>query len=285
MAKKCIVPLIVMFMAVSLSAEIIYLNDGQVLRGTIIREGKHFITVQTRFQTREVYRKHIKRIMYGERDMEPIYFLMRDGRLINGFLVDQDSRKVVYRKTKDSAEEFTLLKEDISQMSAKEITPLYPDIMLRVGVYAPLNSGGANLGPGVIVMAGYGINFSWIKNSRLLLEAGYAKCDSTSNEGQSMKIMPVMVSGLYSLPFPFTENEKLRLVPKAGAGIAVVDFEDGEGSQYRGYDFTATGGAGILYEVKKHVFTAGVWVEYNLLYEKSALLHGLILTGALQYFF
>ena len=57
-------------------AEIIYLNDGQVLKGSIVKEEKEFIVIKTRFQERKVYRNNITRIMYGARDMEPVFFLM-----------------------------------------------------------------------------------------------------------------------------------------------------------------------------------------------------------------
>ena len=209
-------------------------------------------------------------------------------RQFYGFLVDQDSRKVVYRKTKDSPEEFTLLKEDISQMSAKEITPLYPDLTFRGGIYYPVNPGGSKLSPSAIYFGGYGINFTWVKNARLLLEAGYTKCASEASDNLKFQVIPFVLSGLYSLPFPFTGDDlgkKLRLVPKAGAGLAVVDFDDGEGSQYRGYDFTALAGAGIVYELSRKTLSAGVWMEYNLIYEKSSMMHGALLSAGLQFMF
>ncbi len=286
--RKFAITLALLALTVSLPAEIIYMNDGQVIRGTIVSEGTDTITVRTEYQTRTIFRRHVTRIMYGERDMEPIYFLMRDGRLINGFLVDQDSRKVVYRKTKDSPEEFTLLKEDISQMSAKEITPLYPDLTFRGGIYYPVNPGGSKLSPSAIYFGGYGINFTWVKNARLLLEAGYTKCASEASDNLKFQVIPFVLSGLYSLPFPFTGDDlgkKLRLVPKAGAGLAVVDFDDGEGSQYRGYDFTALAGAGIVYELSRKTLSAGVWMEYNLIYEKSSMMHGALLSAGLQFMF
>ena len=101
-------------------------------------------------------------------------------------------------------------------------------------------------------------------------------------------IVPVTVNGMYFVPLKGLDIkflEMIQIAPKAGFGIAVVEFDDGEGSSYRGYDFFSSAGTGVLYEFGERYISIGLWAEYSLLYEKKTMLHGLSLSGVVQYYF
>ena len=270
--------LLIMIIPISIGSEIIYLNDGQVIKGAIIEEKSDSITVKTRYQTRRVRRNHIKRIMYGDRDMERIYILFNNGDIINGFLVDQDAKQVIYRESKDSAEEKSIPKSIIKQISNKEIIPLFPEIIFRAGLFVPIDSGGSELGSAPLYIVGLGFNLSWIKGLRLITETGFVKSESKSNENGYFQIVPIVISITGSISIPYID-----LVPKVGMGIAVVDYDNGDGEKFRGYDLDMTAGVGAVYEITARSVYAGIWFEYKMLAEASTVMNNILLSAGLSY--
>ncbi len=94
--------IIVLMVPLRLNSEIVYMKDGQILKGSIIREDRSTLIVKTRFQTRKIYRDHVKRILYGDREMESINILLKSGEILKGYLVDQDAKQVIFREKKDA---------------------------------------------------------------------------------------------------------------------------------------------------------------------------------------
>jgi hypothetical protein len=272
--------LVIFFLPIRAIAETIYLKDGQILKGSIVDENSKTIFLKTRYHTRKIYRDHILRIMYGNRDLESVYLHLKDGSLINGFLVDQDSEKIIFRTEKNSPDEKTILKSNIRQISGEEIKLLYPDISFSAGIYYPVNSGGAALSPAPVYFAGSGFNFTPIDNSRILFEIGYTKSRSSENSGRAFQFIPLTVNALYSI-----QMSSLNIVPRAGVGAAMVSFDDGEGGEYTGYDFTASLGAGIDYIVKRYGIRITIITEYNVILEGTETLGSLILRAGFNYRF
>ncbi len=251
--------------------EIIYLNDGQVLKGTIVKENNKKIILKTKYQTRHVKRNNIKRILYGERDMERIYILYKNGSMTNGFLVDQNSKYIVFREKEDSIVEEKILKSDIKQISREEIIPLHPDISGRINIFYPLNSGGSGLAAAPMYTINIGFNFTRVKNVRIMPEAGYVKSISKANRNRYLQIVPLTIGISYKISL-----RNAVILPKTGIGIAVVDFRTGEGEEYRGYDLYSTVGAGTFYKLFDGALKLEVWIEYGLITESSALMHNII---------
>ncbi|MCP4134523.1 MAG: hypothetical protein GY754_26350 [bacterium] len=285
--KKLFFVLLIVFSYTCLFAEIIYQKDGQVIKGTIIKENRTHITVKTRYQVRKIRRNRIKRILYGNREMERIHILMKDGSSIRGFLVDQDSVRVYLRKSKESSKEITVLKKDIDRMSSDEIIPFDFAISVRMGLYIPIDSGGSSLSPAPMFIAGFGFNFPWIKRTRILLEGAYVKSDSSVTAGQYIRVIPVTLSGCYEIPFFF-----LKIVPKVGVGGAYIQFDEGDGAVENGardvaegFGVSFLGGAGLRYDIVKRKFFISAWGEYNLLYDGSTTMSNVIVSGGLSYRF
>ena len=261
-------------------AETVYLKDGQVLDGKIIGETTNEITVQTKFQTKKISRDNILRIMYGERKMEKIYLLMNDGTTQTGFLVDQDASQVILRDQENSSQERSVPKSSIKQMSNSDIVPLDPSIFARSGVFAPLNSKGSKLNPSICFFAGSDITFQWIKNVRVMAEAGYAK-NTGKSKGLYMQFIPIQASASYDIVLA----SNLHVWPKIALGTTIVDFNDGEGTKTRSITFSGNAGSGIVYEaVDRHLYL-GLWAEYSYIRDKSANLHCVIGTAGVSYRF
>lgn len=254
-------------------AEIIYMKDGQVLDGAIIHEDSKQIKVETEFKTWTIKKKHIKRIMYGKRKMERIYILMMNGTIIKGYLVDQDNEKIIIRHKKDSAKERTIFKRDIKQMSPKEIKLFEPEIMLMGGMYYPIDSGGAELAPGALFFAAFEFNLTFIKHMRLQIEAGFSQCDSNSNDGLSLQIIPLKFNLQY-----FFKLKHITVYPRLGFGGTMVTFKDGEGGEVRGYKPLAHGGAGVLYELISKTLYARANLDYAMLFDNGNNLSNLFLS-------
>ncbi len=276
--RKTLLAIIFLFLWTHLDAEMIYLKDGQVLKGRIVRETNNEITVRTRFQTKRIRRGDIIRIMYGERKMEKIYLLMKDGTTRTGFLVDQDASKVIIREKEDSAEEITIGKSGIKQMSTSgEIIPLNPSIRIRGGYFYPLNSRGAKLKPARSVFAGSDMNIQFIRNTRLILEAGYIKSQGES-EGLTMRFIPLTAGLMYDLPLG-----SFHLVPRLSVGTSIIDFNDGEGETSRSFAFASLGGIGLTYELLDRHLYAGLWPEYTMMRDGKGTLHTITVSLGITY--
>lgn len=260
--------------------EIIYLKDGQVLRGSITDEDRESVTLKTKYQARKIYRDHIKRILYGDRTMEKINILLRNGKILKGFLVDQDAEKVIFREKRDSAHEITIRKNNIKQMSPDEINLLDPDIFFHFGYSIPLSKGKTELSPSPLYTLGSGINFTWIKRVRLTLEIGYTRARGKADKDEYMQNIPVTLNSLYRIPF-----SHFTLVPKIGFGYALMEFRDSENSRYRSYDPTAKIGAGIEYSLMKNRLNIGIGVDYNMIFEESMVFKSAGVQAGLSFVF
>ncbi len=276
--KKTLLVVIFLFLWTHLVAEMIYLKDGQVLKGRIIGETKNEVTVRTRFRTKRIRRRDIIRIMYGERKMEKIYLLMKDGTTRTGFLVDQDASKVIIREREDSSEEITIGKSGIKQMSISgEIIPLNPSFRVRAGYFYPLNSRGAKLKPAPCVFGGSDMNIQFIRKTRFILEAGYVISQGES-EGLTMRFIPLTAGLIYDLPIgPF------HLAPRLSVGTAIIDFDDGEGETSRSFAFASLAGIGITYELMERHLYAGLWPEYAVMRDGKGTLHTITLSLGITY--
>ncbi|MGL4370673.1 MAG: hypothetical protein ACRCUT_13525, partial [Spirochaetota bacterium] len=249
-------------------AEIIYLNDGQVITGAVIAENADELTVKTAYQTRKIKRSDVTRILYGERTMEKTYFLMNDGTTMTGFLVDQDAEKVIIREKEDSKEEKIISKKLIKQMSGSEIVPLEPSIVVKGGAFYVFNSGGASLKPSYLVTVGSDINFRWVHNMRVGADVGFSRCSGKS-DGLYMQFVPLLAGGTYDFAY-----SQFHIVPRLYLGMTMIDFDNGEGSSSRSFAFTADPGCGFVYEIAERHFYAGLWLDGSYMRDRSGALYG-----------
>jgi len=287
-----------LFSVTVIHAEVLYMKDGQVLNGAIVNETKEAIWFKTKYKTSKVLRSNILRVMYGERKLEKIYILMRDNRVVDAYLVDQDNEKVTIRLDQNKPEENKILKKDIKQMSPKRILPTMPALSLRAGYFLPINTAdGANLQPDFMYLAGIGTRFFLIPNSRVIIEAGYVMNTSvfTDVDGNerilSLQTIPALVSINYRLNFSkFKKKNRSKgdntkgiiaaesgntpahrwdLIFRLGGGVSFMTFDNGEGEIFSGIKGTALAGIGISFEMAKSKFYVEIMNEFFYIPEET----------------
>lgn len=112
------------------------------------------------------------------------------------------------------------------------------------------------------------------------MESGYYQSSSSVHSDQFMFFIPVTVNLTYDFAFGH-----FHLLPKAGTGIAIVRFDDGEGSDASGTTFNLNFGAGGMWEIFKRHLYAGLWFDYCLIADSSAAWYGIMATASISYRF
>ncbi|MBN1499743.1 MAG: fibronectin type III domain-containing protein [Spirochaetes bacterium] len=120
MKKIVMSMLILFFMVSSLSAEVVFLTDGSILKGEIIKEGIATITIRSsETKIYEINRNTILRIFYGELRLDKIFVQKRDGNSFTAYKVDEDRDNYTFRTQLKVNEEFNLKKSDVLFMTEK----------------------------------------------------------------------------------------------------------------------------------------------------------------------
>lgn len=258
--------------------EILYLKDGRVIWGDIVGEGKDGVTISSNGKQSVIAHDEIRRIMYGAHEPEQVYLFTVDRELIRGYVVDHDEKKIVYRQDPVSPEEKTILRDNILEISQNEIRPQDLEVYLKPAMFYPLDSGGAALKSAPMYLAGIAFSSLVRRDVRLALEFGYAESESAEHSGQAFRYIPITLSAMY--PYRFYMFE---LIPRAGTGIGIVRFKSGEGEDLRGTALELHAGAGVLYKIRPRDLLAGVWLDYNLLFDGKNVLNSFIVGLSVNY--
>lgn len=251
------------------AAEIVYLKDGTVLKGTITEEAKKGITLKVGDSERKIPHNDIRRVLYGNREMEEVFILAVDGKITRGYMVDQDENAVIVRDRRDSPVERTIPKKDIREISRDAIYPVDLEFYLKPAGFIPLDSGGADLGMTGLYAVGMGFNSMLAPNLRFMLEAGFLRSNSSSNAGQSLRIIPVTLSLAYGIVM-----ERFSLVPRLGGGIGIAEFDTGEGDVMKSNLLEMTAGLGLVYRLSRRGISVGLWTEYAIFFDGADYFQG-----------
>jgi hypothetical protein len=101
-------------------SEHIFLKDGSIISGQVIRDGADSVTVRdSDKKTRDVKRSDIMRILYTELKMGRIYIQKRDGKVIVAHMVDEDRDSYTFRYDLYKPEEFTLKRSAVLFIAEK----------------------------------------------------------------------------------------------------------------------------------------------------------------------
>jgi len=270
---------VLIIQSVPASSEIIRLKDGQVIRGEIVKQGDAYLRVKTRYQTRLVRRSNIERIEKGGMELRKIYIFTREGVVIEGYLVEEDSQQVIYRKSKTSSITKNISKLDILRMSQEPIRPVDLEFAFKPGIFYPFNTGGAELAPSSSLMANLSLNSMIVSGLRVELDAGYTKSENSDEPERFMQIVPVTLS----LTRPFKFGNSFFVSPRLGAGLSMVDYDSGQGEEMDGQIFTVTSGLKFQYSLIARRFYIGLFFDYYMLWDSSGKLHAGIAGVSLSY--
>jgi len=108
-----------------LQAEYVFLKDGSILEGTILRDGSNSITMRDADRkVRTISRKDIMRILYTELYMGKLFVQKTDGKGFVAYMVDEDRTTYTFRKKLYKPEEFTLKRDEVLFMARGNPTGL-----------------------------------------------------------------------------------------------------------------------------------------------------------------
>jgi len=121
---------IIVIMAVStpLIAEFVFMKDGSIVDGTIIKDSEAAITIRTADKKQiQIQRNKMMRILYTKLKMGKVYIQKRDGEGIVAYIVDEDQDSYTFRKELYKAAEFTINRSDVLFIAEKNPSGLKID--------------------------------------------------------------------------------------------------------------------------------------------------------------
>ncbi|HPA74156.1 MAG TPA: fibronectin type III domain-containing protein, partial [Spirochaetota bacterium] len=112
--KKIIIALFVLFVAFPASAEYLFLTDGRILKGAIVRETGGEYVFQDEWKKTAAYpRRQVMRVLYTDLNMGRIYLQLRNGKNMRVYLVDESRSEYTFRKDISKPEEFQLSRKEV----------------------------------------------------------------------------------------------------------------------------------------------------------------------------
>ena len=106
-------------------SEHIFLKDGKIIIGTIVRDGAGSITIRKKDRKIQQYkRKNIMRILYMRVYMGKIFVRMTDGRTLQVYKVDEDQETYTLRKNLYVPKEFKVLRKQVMFIARSNPTDL-----------------------------------------------------------------------------------------------------------------------------------------------------------------
>lgn len=128
MSIKRISPIIfaVLLFTLPLSAEYLFLTDGSIIKGSIVKDTAVALTFRSEKDKKAVDypRAQIKRILYTELNMGRVFVQRRDGKVETAYMVDEDRTTYTFRKNLYKPVEFTMNRADVLFMAERNPTGL-----------------------------------------------------------------------------------------------------------------------------------------------------------------
>ncbi len=110
--------LIVLLFSSTLFAESVFIKDGSIVEGEIIKEDDFKIELKiSSGETKVILRTDVLRALFHVRYKEKKIINKTDGTRIEAYIVDEDGDSHTYRSELDSTEEIKILKDEIYQIS------------------------------------------------------------------------------------------------------------------------------------------------------------------------
>jgi len=114
--------LFILILTGSAFAESIFLKDGSIVEGKVIKETDAELQVElTDGTNRNFFRKDIIRTIYHDTYKNLKYLNKMDGSVITVYLVDEDKTSYTYRLKLDSPDEVRISKDDVDSISKKKV--------------------------------------------------------------------------------------------------------------------------------------------------------------------
>ncbi len=112
--KKILITTALCLMPLMAMAEFVFINDGSILKGSIVAEDAKTITLQTEDgKKQKISRDIIMRILYTKLNMGKIFVQKKNGKSFTAFMVDEDQDTYTFRNDLYKPEEFKVKREDV----------------------------------------------------------------------------------------------------------------------------------------------------------------------------
>lgn len=116
--------IIVILPCVSLFAESVFLKNGTIYEGKVVKENDKSITVISEDQTKiEMQRSNIIRIVFHKNYLNKRYLRKTDGTVLEIYLVDEDTNSYTYRTELISPHEVIISKNDVDAIAKSKLEP------------------------------------------------------------------------------------------------------------------------------------------------------------------
>ena len=227
------ISMICIFGATALSAESIFLKNGAIIEGKIVKDTDKTTVVKTAEGNKQtISRSDILRTIYNEDYKEKRFLNQMDGTSIEVYIVDEDDISYTYRADISSSRETVIKKSDVESISKLKrdkglefwdrgyITAsagyIYPAGILN----SLTNYGiGATLGYQYFFIPSFDASFR-LYGSYIRGKFDQAKDDLEKTQTRDMKILQGCVLGGYTLQII---KERLNAHAYAGGGYGLVD--------------------------------------------------------------
>lgn len=111
---------IVLLITISLHAESVFIKNGQIYEGKIVKENDSAVVIVLKDRTEiKIPRSNIIRITLSSNYKKLQYLKKMDGDAIEIYLVDEDAESYTYRTELESPDEYRILKDDVDGITKK----------------------------------------------------------------------------------------------------------------------------------------------------------------------
>lgn len=139
--RVVLLPLILLFVALPLFSEAIFLQDGEIIEGRVVSETDKEISVKTGIRTIQVPREDVLRIIYSDNYKEKQYLYTADGREIVAHIVAEDRDTYTLRRELEDPDEVTLRKRDVTGVTSQSIRGAETDRVLEAPTLFTVSAG------------------------------------------------------------------------------------------------------------------------------------------------
>jgi len=106
--------LILLSLSTQLFSETVFKKDGSLVTGTVVKDDPASITVkQADGALIIVDRANVLRVLYTQLYMGQVYIRLTSGKILDGYVVDEDQSTLTVRRELNNPEEFTIARDKI----------------------------------------------------------------------------------------------------------------------------------------------------------------------------
>ena len=263
-------------LASPLMADVVFLSNGTVLENVQIDSAdasKIQVTVDKVKKIKKTFTKdEFIRVRYSQDYLEVIYIRTNEDNVTKAYLIEQDTEKVLFRREKDSIDEETMNKNQIKEISNKEIRLWSPELGFHGGVFQVLNSGNAKLKPAPLSLLSFALRPPHWNRSLIGLEAGFAMAKGGANALMSVMTIPAHIQYTFYQNFGKSSASPFAWAVRGGVGGTMVIFNDGEGSTFTDFLPSFKTGVGTIYSITRN-FRLTAFLDYWLILDQGVPFH------------